>query len=112
MKLKRLSAVLLVAVAVLVGPLLYVYSSQQVKEKEARAGAQDQAVPFGLKIGERYILRPPFGADVLSRGNVVVVLGQPSKNWVKVDFGEGVTGWVNLNNIVAVFPLKAQRQGK
>jgi RNA polymerase sigma-70 factor (ECF subfamily) len=105
-KLKIATAMLLLTVGVLVGPLLLGNAQDKAADspKKAQSGAAHPALPFTLKVGERYCFVEPTGKNSLGNDNTFVVAQAPSNHWVKVDFGGSQVGWVNLNHIMAVIP--------
>jgi len=109
-KLKTGTAVLLVAVAGLIGPLLFVYGSEKPADapKQAQIDERHPSVPFTLKVGERYMFVTPTSKGFFHNftGEDLIVLERPSNNWVKVKAGsDGLEGWLNLNHIMTVVPL-------
>jgi RNA polymerase sigma factor (sigma-70 family) len=116
-KLQTATVVVLLLVAALVGGAGLIYQTQAAEPKGDKNKQQadkplgddpkqKQSLPFTLKVGERYRFVVP--SDRLDIGdwpsNEVVILEGPTNNWVKAEFGVGQTGWVNLNQIMAVIP--------
>jgi hypothetical protein len=65
-----------------------------------KGAAQQQAAPIALKAGVGYTFLA--GGERISQ-QPLVVLEPPVNGWVKVSH-EGEEGWINLNQVTAVFP--------
>jgi RNA polymerase sigma factor (sigma-70 family) len=110
-RLKRTLAVLLVSVGILSGPFLLIHASSKPEADRPREGRLEKGPPAGalpLRAGAKYRFCEPPGSRLSDAE--FVVLGPPTSNWARVDGGDGIRGWHNLDHVLAIVVLNKERE--